>query len=100
VISFLLKKFPEAKYTKDNEGCTPLMCYLIYGGPRDSDVLESLSPGKVEFIGDVNSTGICGREIDEATIDIDRAVWRLDNHDLSLRGVKMVDNFCVRNRWL
>jgi hypothetical protein len=63
VISFLLKEFPEAKYAKDNKGRTPLMCYLVNEGPRDSDVLESLSPGKVEFIGDVNSTGIRGREI-------------------------------------
>jgi hypothetical protein len=52
VISFLLKEFPEAKYAKEKFGSTPLMCYLVNGGPRDSDVIESLSPGKVEFISD------------------------------------------------
>jgi hypothetical protein len=93
VISFLLKEFSEAKYAKDKFGCTPLMCYLINGGPHDSDVLESLSPGKVEFIADWKLAGNCGRKIDEATINVDRAVWRLDNHNPSLRGVKMADNF-------
>jgi hypothetical protein len=75
VISFLLKEFPEAKYAKDKMGLTPLMCYLINGGPRDLDVLESLSPGTMEFIGDSTSAANHGREIDEGTINVDRAVW-------------------------
>jgi hypothetical protein len=97
VISFLLKEFPEAKYAKDKFGCTPLMCYLVNGGPHDSDVLESLSPGKVEFIGDSTSAAFHGRKIDVGTIDINRAVWRLANHNPSLRAIKMGDNF---SKWL
>jgi hypothetical protein len=88
VISFLLKEFPEAKYSKEKFGHTPLMCYLVNGGPRDSDVLESFSPGKVEFIGDSTLDPFRGREIDVGRIDVKRAVWRLDNHDPSLRELR------------
>jgi hypothetical protein len=91
VISFLLKEFPKAKYAKDKTGRTPLMCYLVNGGPRNLDVLESLSPCKMKFIGD--SAANRGRKIDEGTINVNRAVWRLDNHDPSLRAIKMADDF-------
>jgi hypothetical protein len=93
VISFLLKEFPKAKYAKDKMGRTPLMCYLKNGGLCDLDVLESLSPGRMEFIGDSTLAAYCGREIDEGTIDVDRAVWQLDNHNPSLRAIKMADDF-------
>jgi hypothetical protein len=68
------------------------MCYLMNRGPRDLDVLESLSPGKVEFIGDSTLAPFHGCEIDVGRIDVKRALWHLDNHDPSLRAVKMADN--------
>jgi hypothetical protein len=74
-------------------GRTPLLCYIVNGGPRNWDVLESLSPCKVEFICDSTSAANHGREIDEGTIDVNRAVWRLNNHDPSLRAIKMPDDF-------
>jgi hypothetical protein len=110
VISFLLKEFLQnmpktmrdaplwcatsspvegisAKHAKDNAGCTPLMCYLISRGPRDSDALECLSPGKMEFIGDPTWPLNCWREIDDGTIKVRRAVCWLDNHNPSLRAI-------------
>jgi hypothetical protein len=47
----------------------------------------------VEFIGDLALAPFRGREIDVGRINVKRAVWRLDNHDPSLRAVKMADNF-------